>query len=106
MNNYNINLEFVIDLLKKLNSKSSEERNIGEQILSMIKKDEKLYKILLEISVSQSELSTPNIKVQSLLILKSLIKQDNNNNNKVKGLDYNLKNNNNQLNDIYNFLKI
>ena len=105
MNNYNINLEFVIDLLKKLNSKSSEERNIGEQILSMIKKDEKLYKILLEISVSQSELSTPNIKVQSLLILKSLIKQDNNNNNKVKGLDYNLKNNNNQLNDIYNFLK-
>ena len=102
MNNFNISKQFIIDLLQNLKSNSSEDRRNGEQILSMINKDENLYKELLKIAVEENDNITQDLRIQSLLVLKSLIKQDINNNNKVKGLDYNLKNYYN-LCDIYNF---
>ena len=104
MNNFNISKQFIIDLLQNLKSNSSEDRRNGEQILSMINKDENLYKELLKIAVEQNDNISQALKIQSLYVLKSLIIQDINNSNKVKGLDYNL-NNYNHLCDIYNFLK-
>ena len=104
MNNFNISKQFIIELLQNLKSSSFEDRRNGEQILSMINKDENLYKELLKIAVEENDNITQDLRIQSLLVLKSLIKQEINSNSKVKGLDYNLKNYNN-LCDVYNYLK-
>ena len=104
MKNFNISKQLIIDLLQKVKSNSSEDRRNGEQILSMINKDENLYKELLKIAVEENDNITQDLRIQSLLVLKSLIKQEINSNSKVKGLDYNLKNYNN-LCDVYNYLK-
>lgn len=101
--NVEINFSFVNALLSKLKSPNNEEREKAEQKLKNIHYDIRLHQCLFDIAFND-DLNSPNeIKIQSILLIKNLLRMDLN--LRKKAFDLASTENEIEMTTIYNSFK-